>query len=150
MKALLPLASHHLWPWKHQIPNSLPPNFSESVRSRLLYVQENPIKKQSAEQYLCSIGKIFSSVGTDNPRHKHMGKLDFCLGCHLTSYRKEDYLPERVRPLPVKFIKPSTPTSKEQPQGTSPSATSHGSPYSSSSVLENTEKAEIIPPTTCL
>ena len=34
-----------------------------------------------------------------------MGKLDFRLGCHLTSYWKEDYLPARVRPLPVKFIK---------------------------------------------
>ena len=76
---------------------------AERVGYVLLYTQWTPIEKRLVEQYLCSISKIFSSVGANNPHHNSMGKLDFRLGCHLESYQKEDYPPTIMWPLPVSF-----------------------------------------------
>ena len=60
--------------------------FSEPISSGILSVQVNPIKKRSFNQYLCSIGQIFASVGTDNPRHNRMVNIDFFQGRQLASY----------------------------------------------------------------
>ena len=78
--------------------------FFERVRSGLLSAQGQPIKKRSVEQYLRSIGQIFASVGANNPRHNHMGKLYFRLVRLLASYQKKYSPPKRVRPLLVSVI----------------------------------------------
>ena len=64
----------------------------------------NPTYKRSVEKYLCSIGHIFGSMGGDDPRHKRMGQIDFCLGRQITSYQKEYPPPIRVQPLPVHVV----------------------------------------------
>ena len=43
-------------------------------------------------------------MGSDNPCHNRMGKLDFRLERHLASYYKKDSPPTRVCPLTVNFI----------------------------------------------
>ena len=78
--------------------------FAKHVCAGLLSAQGQPIKKRSVEQYLRSIGQIFSSVGADNPRQNLVGKLDFRLGSQLASYQKEDSPPTIVRPLLVSII----------------------------------------------
>ena len=67
-------------------------------------MQGKTIKKQSVEQYLRSIGQIFASVGTNDPCHNRMGKLDFWLVRQLASYQKEYSPPTRVQPLSVNSI----------------------------------------------
>ena len=78
--------------------------FVERVRAVLLYAQGKHIKKRSFEQYLRSIRQTFASVGSNDPRHNCMGKLDFRMGGHLVSYQKEDSPQTRLRPLPVSVI----------------------------------------------
>ena len=78
--------------------------FPERARAVIMSVQGQPIKKQSVEQYLCSIGQIFASVGANDPLHNRMGKINFWMGLHLESYHKEDHTPTRVRLLPVIVI----------------------------------------------
>ena len=78
--------------------------FAEHIRARLLFAQGQPTKKQSVEQYLCSISQIFVSVGANNSRHNQVGELDFLLWFQLASYQNRDYSPTIVRPLPVSVI----------------------------------------------
>jgi hypothetical protein len=53
--------------------------FAHRVRSGILAAKGQPIKKRSVEQYLRSVGQIFSSVGGQDPRLYQLGKLKFCL-----------------------------------------------------------------------
>ena len=78
--------------------------FAERVCGGLLSAQELTIKKRLVKQYLRSIRQMFASVGADDPRHNRMGKLDFCMGCQLAYYHKEESLPTRGQPLPDKVI----------------------------------------------
>ena len=65
--ALLQLATNHLWTPRNQRHYPFPTYFSELIHAVLLYVQGNPIKKQSVEQHLRFIGQIFSSMEANNP-----------------------------------------------------------------------------------
>ena len=78
--------------------------FPVHVRAGLISNQRHTIKKRLVEKFLRSIGKIFASVGSDNPRHICIRKLNFRLGHQLASYQKEYSPPTRVRPLPVNII----------------------------------------------
>ena len=78
--------------------------FAKHVRASLLSTSRIPIKKRSVEQYLCSIGQIFSAVGASDPRHKKLGNLNFRLGRKLATYAKQESPPTRVRPIPVSFL----------------------------------------------
>ena len=46
--------------------------FAERVRGGLLSAGGNPIWNCSVEQYICSIGQIFASVGPNGPRHNRL------------------------------------------------------------------------------
>ena len=50
--------------------------FADRVSAGLLEARGIPIKKRSVEQYLCSIGQIFSAVGDNDPRHKISGPTE--------------------------------------------------------------------------
>ena len=49
--------------------------FAELVRTGVLVSEGNPIQKQSMEQYLCSVGQIFTAVGNTDPRINTIGGL---------------------------------------------------------------------------
>ena len=53
------------------------------------------------EEYLCSIKQIFAVVGTNDPRHNTLGKLNFWLGQQLDTYAKRNPPLTRVCPIPV-------------------------------------------------
>ena len=78
--------------------------FSERVCACLLSAQGQPIKKRLVKKYLRLIGQIFASVGSNNPLHNRMGKLNFRMGRQLASCQKDDSTPTRVWPLPIGVI----------------------------------------------
>ena len=96
--------------------------FADCVCDVLLSAQGHPIKKLLVKQCIRLIGKMFTSVGSNNPHHKCMKKLDFWLGRHLAPYKKEDSPPTRVRPLQVNVMQALDTTA----QGTTPMNTAIG------------------------
>ena len=78
--------------------------FAERVHTGVLTANGIPIKKWSVEQYLRSIGQIFSALGASDPRNNKLGKLDFRLGRQLATYAKQDPPSTRVRPIPVSVL----------------------------------------------
>ena len=69
-------------------PTSLLQIFVKRVQTGLLSVNGKPINKQSINKYLRSTNQNFASVEADDPRHNHMGEIDFRLVQKLASYQK--------------------------------------------------------------
>jgi len=51
--------------------------FAKRVRSGVLAAGGKRLKKRTVEQYLRSVGQIFASVGSADPRHNALGDLGF-------------------------------------------------------------------------
>ena len=58
------------------------------------------IFKCSVENYL----QIFSAVGANNHRHNWLVKIDFWMGQQIATYKKEDPLDYRVRPISINIL----------------------------------------------
>ena len=53
---------------------------AHKVRTGVLAANNKPIHNQSVDQYLRSVGQIFTAMGAPDPRLNSMGAIDFCLG----------------------------------------------------------------------
>jgi hypothetical protein len=56
------------------------------------------------EAALRAIGQTFSELGQTDPRLVPSGKLDLCLSRQLSTYKKRDPPPARVKPIPFPII----------------------------------------------
>ena len=56
------------------------------------------------EQYVRSVGQGINSMGAHDPRHDEFERTDFRLSRQLRSYKREDPLPERVKPIPTSIL----------------------------------------------
>jgi nitroreductase len=57
------------------------------------------------EDALRSVGQTFSGLGLPDPRITSTGKIDFRLQRMLSSYKKDDPPPHRVKPIPVQVLR---------------------------------------------
>ena len=64
----------------------------------------SPSQKKSLEQYIRSVGQIFTAMGAPDPRLNNMGATDFCLGRQFATYEKKYSASGRVFPLPVSIL----------------------------------------------
>ena len=63
-----------------------------------------PIQKRIVKQYLCSIGKIFASVRTTDPRLNILCRFDFRLVQKIASYACKYPSPSQVTSLPLSTL----------------------------------------------
>jgi hypothetical protein len=87
-----------------QDPIPLLQMFAHQVCTGQLAADGRPVRKQTMEQYLCSVAQIFASVGAPDPRHNALGKTGFRLYRQFRTYDKQDPLPTRVRPVPLQLL----------------------------------------------
>ncbi|GFH62141.1 hypothetical protein CTEN210_18617 [Chaetoceros tenuissimus] len=72
---------------------------------RLYAANKNPVRTQSAEDYLWSIGQTYLELGEQDPRLNCHDNIDFCLAQMIRSYKKKDPPPNRVKPVPLSVIR---------------------------------------------
>ena len=86
-------------------------------------------------------------MGSNNPKHNKLGKLEFWLGRKLATYTKQDPPPTQVGLIPVSVLQALAPPTKVAPTSSKQSATWPGYISSSSPVQKNTAGAAPTPPT---
>ena len=79
--------------------------FAHRYQSREIAPKKKPATANYVSDFLCSIGKVFSSVGTPNLWFSPIdGKIDFRLRRQKRSWSKNDPPPKRVKPCPVTVV----------------------------------------------
>jgi hypothetical protein len=62
------------------------------------------VRSRTVEDALRSVGQMFASVGSPDPRLNAVGKIDFRIQRQLSCYKKQDPPPNRVKPIPVPIV----------------------------------------------
>ena len=93
-------------PFLKAVQNKIPilQVFLHQVRSSTSSANRDPVRSQTAEDYLRSIGQTFLAVGKRDPRLDTQNQIDFSLRRMLKAYSKKDPPPNRVKPVPIMVI----------------------------------------------
>jgi hypothetical protein len=78
--------------------------FARRYRTGALPHQRKAVRKDAVDSALRAIGQTCVSLGTQDPRLNHFGKIDFRLLRQLNAYQREDPPPDRVKPIPFQVI----------------------------------------------
>ena len=78
--------------------------FPHWVRTCLLSASGHYIWKRLIEQYLHSVGQIFTSEGDLHPRMDMLVNIGFWLQCHLSRYKNKDHTQTSVHSIPLYLL----------------------------------------------
>jgi hypothetical protein len=79
--------------------------FAQQVHSGELAVRGNPLRAQSAEDYIRHVAQTFLNLGGDDPRLNSANKIDFRLQRTLAAWKLTDPAPLQVKPIPISVIR---------------------------------------------
>jgi hypothetical protein len=78
--------------------------FGERYRDGRLAPLKNAVKARTVEDALRAIGQAHARLGAPDPRKDSHGGIDFRIQRQISSYKKVDRPPRRVKPIPIIII----------------------------------------------
>lgn len=98
--------SLHCDPYLQTIHDPIPllQIFAHRYRTGALAPSGSTVHSRTVEGALRSIGQTLATLGSQDPRLQPSGKLNLHLARQLTSYKKADPPPTRVKPIPFPII----------------------------------------------
>jgi hypothetical protein len=63
------------------------------------------VRARTVEDAVRAVGQTFAAVGSQDPRLNSHGKIDFRLQRQISRYKKQDPLPNRVKPIPAPILR---------------------------------------------
>jgi hypothetical protein len=98
--------SLHCDPYLQTIDDPIPllQIFAHHYRTGILAPSGSNVRSRTVEGALRAVGQTLATLGCQDPRLQSSGKLDLRLARQLTSYKKVDPSPTRVKPIPFPII----------------------------------------------
>jgi len=98
--------SLHCDPYLQTIDDPIPllQIFAHRYRTGTLAPSGSIVRSRTVEGALRAVGQTLATLGCQDPRLQSSGKLDLRLARQLTSYKKADPPPTRVKPIPFPII----------------------------------------------
>ena len=88
-----------------QDPVALLQVFAQRYRTGTIAPKSKPVRSRTVEDALRSVGQTFAGLGKPDPRLTSTGNIDFRIQRMLSSYKKKDPPPNRVKPIPVQVLR---------------------------------------------
>lgn len=83
--------------------------FTQRERDGALSATKHPVRAQSAEDYLRNVAQTFQRMGAPDPRKTYKNAIDFRLQQMIAAWKKQDPLPNRVKPVPISVLSTASP-----------------------------------------
>ena len=79
--------------------------FTRDYRTGDIAQTISPARSRTAEDAVRSIGQALAALGLADPRYGKDGKINIRLRFQLRCYTKQDPAPNRVKPVPIIFLR---------------------------------------------